>query len=423
MAEPINNREHRIEQLKQIIRKLHGGEEESAVRDELKEIVQQTDASEIAAMEQELMAEGMPLEEVMGMCDLHAKVVQDIFVQRETGPIKPGHPIDTIRKENEAITGHVAQLRETVRSLTTEPDGETLHRCRHLFNELRDIEKHYARKENVLFPYLEKHQITGPSKVMWAKDDEVRELMKAMDEALSVEDADAGQWQAASETVIEPCLQAIEEMVSREDHIMIPMALDALTAAEWGEVWEQSKQFGWCLVEPGEEYEPPQAVLPAQDPGNVVSLTITGESDPTRTPANALHFPSGSMTPTQILAIFNALPVDVTFVDADDRVRFFSEGGGRVFARSKAIIGRKVQHCHPPASVNVVERILDDFHAGRENACSFWINFNGRFVYIRYFALRDDRGAYIGTLEVTQDLTEERALEGERRLLEYEAKG
>jgi PAS domain S-box-containing protein len=122
----------------------------------------------------------------------------------------------------------------------------------------------------------------------------------------------------------------------------------------------------------------------------------------------------------QLAAIFNTLPVDLTFVDADDRVAFFSEGRDRIFARSRAILGRKVQHCHPPKSVDVVNRILDDFRQGRQNVAEFWIQHHGRFVHIRYFAVRDEEGTYLGTLEVTQDLTRLRTLEGERRLLQYD---
>jgi hypothetical protein len=131
--------------------------------------------------------------------------------------------------------------------------------------------------------------------------------------------------------------------------------------------------------------------------------------------------PTGAVSLEQLKAIFATLPVDITFVDAEDRVRFFSEGESRVFARPKAILGRLVQHCHPPSSVDVVERILADFRSGRQSVAEFWIDFKGRFAHIRYFALRDEKGTYLGTLEVTQDLTRERALQGERRLLQYEA--
>ena len=145
------------------------------------------------------------------------------------------------------------------------------------------------------------------------------------------------------------------------------------------------------------------------------------ESLPESVGKGLVVLPTGALSLEQLKAVFATLPVDLTFVDADDRVRFFSEGQNRVFARPKAIIGRKVQHCHPPRSVDVVERILADFRSGRQDVAEFWIDFKGRFVHIRYFALRDETGGYLGTLEVTQDLTRERALSGERRLLEYES--
>jgi hypothetical protein len=145
------------------------------------------------------------------------------------------------------------------------------------------------------------------------------------------------------------------------------------------------------------------------------------EASPEAVTKGIVVLPTGALSLEQMTALFATLPVDVTFVDADDRVRFFSEGRDRVFARPKAILGRLVQHCHPPSSVDVVERILSDFHSGRQSVAEFWIDFKGRFVHIRYFAVRDDAGAYLGTLEVTQDLTRERALSGERRLLQYES--
>jgi len=133
-----------------------------------------------------------------------------------------------------------------------------------------------------------------------------------------------------------------------------------------------------------------------------------------------IQFRTGHLSPDQLRAIFSTLPVDVTFVDADDRVAFYSEGPDRIFARSKAVIGRKVQNCHPPRSVHIVERILKDFREGRQNIAEFWLHFFGRFVHIRYFAVRGDDNRYLGTLEVTQDLTRLRTLDGERRLLQFE---
>lgn len=423
MADLIDNRRKRIQTLKEIITGLHTGVPTDQVRQQLAELVGQTDASEIAAMEQQLIDEGMPAERIMAMCDLHSRVVGDILVKRPSDPVIPGHPVDTFRRENQALRQAVADFRAPLQAILDEEDAEqpsaaTLDTLRQRHNDLMDVEKHYARKENLLFPFLEKHGIAGPSRVMWGKDDEARDLLKSAGQALGAAQATIAEWKLVAETVFAPALQAVEEMIRKEEDILLPMALDALTAFEWGEIWEQSPEIGYCLAEPGDAYRPPAPVQPPE------LLGIEGAA-PSPTPKNgaALVAPTGSLTVEQLKGIFAALPVDITFIDADDRVRYFSEGPGRIFDRPRAIIGRKVQHCHPPSSLDVVERILDDFRAKRQDACSFWIDFKGRFVYIRYFAVRDGNGNYLGTLEVTQDLTEARALQGERRLLEYEPAG
>jgi hypothetical protein len=136
--------------------------------------------------------------------------------------------------------------------------------------------------------------------------------------------------------------------------------------------------------------------------------------------AGSLSLDVGALTPQEINWMLTHLPVDLTYVDQDDVVRFFSQTKERIFPRSPAIIGRKVQKCHPPASVHRVQRILDDFRAGRRDVAEFWIQMQGQFIHIRYFAIRDAEGEYQGTLEVSQDVTHIRALEGERRLLDEE---
>lgn len=192
----------------------------------------------------------------------------------------------------------------------------------------------------------------------------------------------------------------------KEEQILFPMSADTLTEEDWGEIWLASPRYGWCLVEPRRGYQPPAQVVQK-------GLEIDAKQ--------GIHLPTGNLTLQQLMGIFETLPVDITFVDADDRVAFFSEGPDRVFARSRAVIGRKVQNCHPPKSVDTVDRILHDFRAGTQSVAEFWIEMHGRFVHIRYFAVRDEDRTYLGTLEVTQDLTRLRALQGERRLLEYSA--
>lgn len=403
MSELIDNRAHRIRTLKEIIQKLHRGTPPDEVRATLRAMVRETSSSEIAAMEQELIAGGMPVEEVKSMCDLHSQVLREVLVEPVQIAPPPGHPLDTFARENEALKNAIAEMRELASIGGAAPDLEA---WRGAFGRLMDVEKHYLRKENLLFSCLERHGITGPSKVMWGKDDEVRELLKALGETLAVDAMSADEAALVVETIVEPALAALEEMISKEERILLPMSRETLTEDEWAEIWQESPRFGFCLVEPRTGYRPPAAASPDK-----VASVRAGE---------ALVFPSGTLDLGQLKGIFAALPVDITFVDADDRVRFFSEGPDRVFERSKAILGREVHHCHPPKSVHIVEEIVASFRDGRQHVAEFWIQLKGRFVHIRYFAVRDDEGAYLGTLEVTQDLTRLRALEGERRLLEFE---
>ncbi len=410
MSELIDNRARRIQTLKRIIEQLHQGVDPAQVKTQLAELVGQASAAEIAAMEQELIAGGVPVEQIKSMCDLHAAVVQDLLSKPQEHAVPPGHPVDTFRRENAALREAVASLRQAMTEIRRLPPagqaGPVLARWQQAVNDLMDVDKHYQRKENLLFSCLERHGITGPSKVMWAKDDEVRGLLRSLHQALSKRDATAGELAEIVDRIGEPVAQAVLGMIDKEEHILLPMSLQTLTEEEWGEIWQQSPQYGWCLVEPRTGYQPPAAVQPTD-------LAELG-------PGQAVQFPSGSLDREQLIGLFSTLPVDVTFVDADDRVRFFSEGPDRVFSRSRAIIGRKVQHCHPPASVHVVEQILADFRSGRQNVAEFWINFRGKFVHIRYFAVRNSSGGYLGTLEVTQDLTRLRSLQGERRLLQYD---
>ena len=269
-----------------------------------------------------------------------------------------------------------------------------------------DIEKHYQRKEHALFSCLERHGISGPSKVMWAKDDDVRGLLKHLGQSLQQDPATTADWKPTLLSAASAALNAVQEMIYKEENILLPMSLETLSEDEWAEIWSASPKYGWCIVEPQPGYVP--AISVAVDSMNVPR---TG----------ALMLPTGNVSLEQLTGIFDTLPLDLTFVDADDRVAFFTEGPDRVFARSKAIIGRKVHNCHPPKSVETVDQILSDFKAGRQNVAEFWINFQEKFVHVRYFAVRAADGQYLGTVELTQDLTPLRALKGERRLLEYES--
>ncbi len=393
--------------LKHLILQLHVGAAPAQVQRQLVRLLGQVPYGLVVEVEQELIEDGMPPEEVTRLCHLHGAALEGAIDLSEAPVAPAGHPVDTFRRENAALSEELDGLDRAQAQLDGlgegEPAGEALLALRARLNALADVEKHYLRKEHLLFPYLEKHGITGPPKVMWSKHDETRALLRGAHDALAAAPATAAEARAAVALAVRPAAQAIRDMVAREENILLPMSQDTLDELEWWEIARQSAEIGYCLVEPAEAWRPASA--PAPDPGAA--------------DASRIRLPTGSFTPPELEAILNALPFDATFVDAEDRVRYFTQGKDRVFARSRAVIGRRVQHCHPPSSVDTVDRILAGFRSGRRERAAFWIEKRGRFVHIEYVALRDAAGAYLGCLEVTQDLTEKRALTGEQRLLSW----
>jgi uncharacterized protein len=408
MSELINNAKQRRDLLKHLIQQLHNGEAPDAVRNQLARLLGEVPYHEVVAVEQELIAEGMPTQEVLSFCDLHSAALRGQIDQTGSKTPPPGHPVDTFKKENRAIEWELKtldELSDEIRRATSDAQiAELLPKARIHINALSDIDKHYRRKENLVFPFLEKHGITGPPTVMWGKHDETRELLKAADEALRIAQAiSPEEARTLIELVFKPVTNSIAEMIYKEEQILFPMCMDTLTEPEWYQVYRQSLEIGFCLLDPSEDWQPQEDTVAAyvEEPGEHVQL------------------PSGSMIPEELTAILNTIPFDLTFVDKDDTVRYFTQGRERIFDRNRAILGRKVQMCHPPNSVHIVEKILADFKSGKESRSPFWITLKGRFIHIEYFALRNKQGDYLGTLEVSQDLTDKRSLTGEQRLLSY----
>ncbi len=316
--------------------------------------------------------------------------------------------MDVLVQENKALTAVVdeanAQLAALDRVDEADLQAATLNLTA-LYNQLIDVDKHYLRKEYLLFPYLEQTGVTGPPKVMWGKHDEIRDLLKGSLEVLKTPGITREELLASTEIVLRPAAKGIADMIVKEEEILFPMLMDALSDDDWYEIQKQSLEFGYCLYDPPTDWAP--AGVEAAGP------------DAIQQREGRIQLPTGSFSVKDLLAILKTLPVDITFVDSMDRVKYFSQSRERIFQRNRAILNRDVRHCHPPASAHIVDKILEDFKSGRQTRAPFWINMGGRMIHIEYFALRDDGGKYLGTLEVSQDLTGYRALEGEQRILSY----
>lgn len=413
MSKSINTPEKRKEILKHLLLRLHEGDNPEILRKQLIEALRNIPYHEVVEVEQELInANALTTDEILEFCDLHTAVLDGSIDFEESQPVPAGHPVDTFIKENDAIGEIIEQYYDLKRQLSS-PSAyldveKTVLELRNIFNSLSDIDKHYLRKEYLVFPYLEKKGITGPPTVMWGKHDETRALLKNSHEALSSPIASVDELKAMTELVLEPAIEQIDGMIMKEEEILLPMAMDALSEEEWYKVYKETTEFGYCLYDPKVEWHPEGV---ANNKGHEYV-----QSD-------SIKLSSGAFNIDELEALFIHLPIDITFVDKNDKVRFFSHSQNRVFERNRSIIGRDVRMCHPPASVHIVEQILEDFKSGKENKSVFWMsNFKGRFIYIEYTAVRSPEGEYLGVVEVTQDITRMRELEGDQRLLSYEKK-
>lgn len=409
MSEMINNRQQRQTMLKQLIHELHGGASVEEVQARFAKLIEGVSATEISEMEQQLMEEGMPVEEVQRLCDVHAAVfkgsIEDIHGTQEATKI-PGHPLHTFFQENRALERWIDQrLQPAMRQWMQAPEGTFQGKMIQVLEELKGIERHYSRKENLMFPLLERYEITGPPKVMWGVDDEIRGQIKAAIHAIGEGEKAA----SVKEQILDPVIHRIMEMIFKEESILFPMSIDTLTQDEWIEIADASEEIGFFLFTPTVVWKPERKLenLLQIEPEEVA-------------PTGEVKFDAGAMTPEEINAVLNTVPLDMTFVDKNGLVKYFTQGKERVFDRPKTILGRHVSNCHPPASVHIVEKIVEDLEAGWRDHVDFWIRMGPKFVMIRYYAVRNKKKEFLGVLEVTQDIQPIQEITGEKRLLSEE---
>jgi DUF438 domain-containing protein len=351
-----------------------------------------------------------------------------------------GHFIHYLMLENREVEKRIVKLRELTKRYfngTGEDENHLLSGMLDVITDLKPYELHYLKKENILFPFIEK---AFPAyrclKIMWSFHDDFRQSLKSLREILS-------HPSPAKELLnreVGKLFFTVLPVIFREEQIVYPVALRALPEEAWQEMISQAAEEEWCYINPPVKgsgagtaaghiagstgvtgtgtFEPSAET----DPGNRAFESSRGTDHGTRASESSAgtDLGTGSLTAAQITLMLDRLPVDITYVDENDEVRYFSGTKERIFPRSKAIIGRKVQNCHPPESVHVVEDILKAFRERRKDHADFWIEMRGRFIHIRYFALYDGGGAYRGTIEVSQDVTGIRELEGENRLLDWE---
>ncbi|MFH5882645.1 DUF438 domain-containing protein [Liberiplasma polymorphum] len=403
MSEFINNQSvEKQEQLKTLIKRLHDGEDPEVIKELFKEQFAEISTSEISEMEQALISEGLPVEEVQRLCDVHASVFGGSISDIHAGGVKetPGHPLHVLSEENTRIE---KLIDEEITPYLEQSGNMPLLMLRVGIDRLAEINKHYARKEQLFFPFLEKKGITGPPQVMWGVDDEIREDLRQVKKMLDAKDTTVAQ---VKEPIL-ALLKKVKDMVFKEENILIPLLSEKLNLYNFIKIDEGSDEVGYFIEKPKQLWN--------KEAHPELAAELEAPKDGT------VPFDAGSLTFEEVNAMLNVLPFDMTFVDKDGYVKYFTQGKERIFDRPITILGRHVNMCHPPASVHVVEKIVENFRSGKKDNEDFWIKFRGAFVHIRYFAVRGKDGEFLGTLEVTQDIQPIRDLEGEKRLMDEDA--
>lgn len=304
------------------------------------------------------------------------------------------HPVKTYFTENTKLNSLLHQLSES----DIEKDFPFFF---NVFNQVAEIDKRYTRKENQLFPYLEKYGWNGPSQGMWAFHDANRDIVRAIRKNIEEKKPEEVK------NLLPMLVGELQRMMLVEEKRLLPYAFELLKEEDWKEMRIGEEEIGWAFgVKPLSIDEASVSPAPSATPA-AAALSKT------------IQLSEGFMSPEQINLMLQFLPVDLTYVDEHDRVIFYNRGEERVFPRSAAVIGREVRFCHPPKSVGTVLKILEEFKKGTKDDAEFWIDYRGKKIHIRYFAIRDAEKNYKGVIEVSQDVTHIQKLEGEQRLLSW----
>lgn len=379
----------RKEIIKDILKKMNTGMSFTEAKNEIISKIGNIESKELFEIEQELINEGISPDELKKFCNLHALLFEGMFENNISDISNPSHPINLLKAENREIEKRTQTMKQAIER----KDFETIKK---ILQELFAIKNHYDKKEQILFPYLEKQGFFGPSKVMWAKDNDIREILKKAHQNFE-------ESPIYIETYLKPLIDEIEGMIFKEENILFPTLLEKIPLSEWLSIFKQLSDVGFIFIEPPKE--------------SFELKEISSKNYETKFENGYISFPTGKLSLDELSSILNTLPIDITFIDDNNIVKYFSDSKERIFLRTKSVIGRDVKNCHPPQSIDKVEKVISDLKNGVKKSHDFWIKIQDKFIYIRYFAVRDEFGKFLGILEVTQDITEIKKLEGEKRLI------
>jgi len=387
--------EKRVERLKVYVQGVLDNVDGKELYDKYKEDIQSVTPQECFEIFYSKIEKGYTPEDILKVLDKVINVFHKSLNSYPWEKPKEKSFLYNLMKENEALEKRLGRIREIILNKQVEQKKDEILE---IVKSLKEFNEHYLKEENILFPYMEKkHEKFNGLNIMWTLHDHARDSINKVIEVLEEEEFSIDKFNVE----IGKLFFAMLGIVKKENLILFPAAMEVIEDSEWADMNKQSLEYGFPFIE-----------KPDIEAGE--RIEVHGFKDMT------FKTDTGELTFEQLVLMLDTLPVDLTFVDENNKVRYFTRPKDRVFPRSPAVIGRDVRNCHPQKSLHVVNRIIDEFRKGTKDSATFWINLNGRKLLIQYFPLRNSKGEYKGVLEVTQDITDIQKLEGERRLLQWE---
>jgi len=422
----------KVEIVKNLLKRIHEGESYEELRKEFSHILSQITPFEIVTVEQELVREGVSVSEILKMCDIHLDLFKNVLASRELKDIPKGHPLDLLISENdeilktsEALGLYAGLLAQALKNGDAENASKALANVKSLITIAKNqLRSHYRKNQMVLFPYLERRGIYAIPRVLWGREDQVivkiRELLSLLDKVvvnpLSEESAKVSE-------IATQLSRDIADLVFRENKILYPALWVLLSEGEWAGVDKVAGKLGFFVKQdkhewtPSEEPKYPYQVvaeitpeqaerLPEEVKG-VIGSTSFQPDDYSVVREGDLEFETGFLSREEVEALFKSLPLEITYADVNNRVRFFSESsvsGG--FPRAKTILGRRLEYCHPPRLEQYVARNVEALKTGKEKYRVFWTRLGDRIIRVLLVAVRKPDGELLGVAEIVEDFTE-----------------
>ena len=388
MAKEDYTMEERQEILKNLMLRLHAGEDKEVIQEEFNEVFDEISPYEIQLMERNLMSEGITFAEIMSLCNVHANLM-GAKVNTETTVAdfeQPGHPVHVMKMENLAIRGALDRVERLLVNFLETKDSIIEKGLKRQISLLDQFENHYQRKEYAMFPIMEKKGITAPPKVMWGVHDQIRDLYRDFKKALNDgKESTLEEFQIARDEML--------EMIQKEENILIPMVEQVFHVDDWETIASQSPEYGYCIVKPEKEWAVKKSFSPVKEETQVES-----EGD--------IPLSTGSLSLKELNLILNLLPMELSFVDAENIVKYYNEGNGeeKIFKRTPSAIGRDVILCHPPRVHETVQTIFEQLKSKQKEKEEMWFKTEDKMVHVTYHAVWDEEGKYMGCLEYVQDI-------------------